>query len=107
MSQRGDVNLPAERVDTAVLVDVYRYVILQEDTKDSFVASLFKAMKPGGVVVVVHVKSSHMQDEGQRLEIRATTIADFVKHGFIPGRRVEIQDERWPREVLEFQRPAN
>jgi predicted methyltransferase len=106
VSDRGDVGLPANRIDVALLVDVYRYVLLQESTKAAFVDSLYRAMRPGGVVVIVHVKSSHLQDAALLREVRAQTIADFVARGFTAGRRVEIRDPMWPREVLEFQRPV-
>lgn len=107
VSQAGDVGLPANHIDVAILVDVYRYVLNQEETKDQFVDSLFKTMKPGGVVVVVHVKSSHLENADERHRVHRQTIEDFVKRGFIAGRRVVFLEENWPREVLEFQRPRS
>jgi SAM-dependent methyltransferase len=107
VSDEGDVGIPPEHVDVALLVDVYRYVLRQQETKDDFLDSLFAAMKPGGVVIAMHIKSSHLEDADHRAEVHSATIDDFVSHGFIPGRRVEILDESWPREILEFQRPAS
>ncbi|MHC5114483.1 MAG: class I SAM-dependent methyltransferase [Planctomycetota bacterium] len=106
VSEKSDVGIPEQRVDLALLVDVYRYVMRQEETKDDFLDSLFAAMSPGGVVVVMHIKSSHLKDAELRARLHGVMIDDFARHGFVPGRRVEILDEAWPREILEFQRPA-
>lgn len=106
VSEKDDVMLPAETVDLALLSDVYVYVLNQKDTKGDFLDSLYKGMKPGGVVVVCHVKSGHMADPDRRREVYRQTLDDFVAHGFTAGRRWVFLEEDMPAEILEFQRPV-
>ncbi len=107
VSDRDNVGIGPEIIDVALLSDVYVYVLKQTETKDAFLDSVYKCLKPGGVVVVVHVRSSHLTDEEKRQHVHRQTIEDFVAHGFEPGRRLvfaEVQTNL-PGEILEFRRP--
>ncbi len=105
VSPKHDVQLPPESIDVAVLIDVYVYVLKQEETKDAFLDSIYASMKPGGVVVVVHVKSSHLWEADRRQAVYRQTLEDFVAHGFVPGRRLVFSQESRPAKVLEFKKP--
>lgn len=105
VSERHDVHLPDESIDVAILVDVFVYVLKQTDSKGAFLDSLYASMKPGGVVVIVHVKSSHLSYPEQQREVHQQTIDAFTAHGFVAGRRFVFPEERRPPEILEFQRP--
>lgn len=105
VSERHDVHLPDESIDLAILVDVFVYVLRQTDSKGAFLDSLHASMKPGGVVVIVHVKSSHLSYPEQQRDVHQQTIDAFTAHGFVAGRRFVFPEERRPPEILEFQRP--
>ncbi|MEE8153348.1 MAG: class I SAM-dependent methyltransferase [Phycisphaerales bacterium] len=107
LSVRGDVAIAAGTVDVALLSDVYVYVLNQPETKGAFLDSIRACLKPGGVVVVVHVRSGHLLDDEKRKHVHQQTIDDFVAHGFEPGRRVVFArvQTSMPGEILEFRRP--
>lgn len=105
VSKRYDVNLPYQTIDVAILVDVFVYVLKQKESKDEFLKSLYASMKPGGVVIIVHVKSSHLSDPEQQRDVHQQTINEFTAHCFVAGRRFVFPEERRPPEILEFQRP--
>lgn len=108
LSQKGDIAIAAAgTVDVALLSDVYVYVLKQGETKGAFLDSIRSCLKPGGVVVVVHVKSGHLMDDERRKHVHQQTIDDFVAHGFEPGRRLVFDRVQTsiPGEILEFQRP--
>ncbi len=107
LSTKGDIAIPDATVDVALLSDVYVYVLKQPETKGAFLDSLRSCLRPGGVVVVVHVKSSHLHDDEKRIRVHQQTLDDFVAHGFEPGRRLifaRVQPSM-PGEILEFRRP--
>ena len=107
LSERGDVAIGAGTVDVALLSDVYVYVLKQPETKGAFLDSIRSCLKPGGVVVVVHVRSGHLMDDERRKHVHQQTIDDFVAHGFEPGRRLVFDrvQTSMPGEILEFRGP--
>ncbi len=108
LSEKGDVAIPAAgTVDVALLSDVYVYVLKQGETKGAFLDSIRSCLKPSGVVIVVHVRSGHLDDDEKRKHVHQQTIDDFVAHGFEPGRRfvfAQVQTNM-SGEILEFRRP--
>ena len=109
-AEPDDVGLPAGEVDVLLLSDVYQFVRVLDGRKGqdqaAFLASVQRALAPGGVVVVTYVTSSLMRDEAERAELLAGTLSDFVDAGFLPGRRWLVRDPMWPRAVLEFRWPG-
>ncbi|MCZ6697730.1 MAG: class I SAM-dependent methyltransferase [Planctomycetota bacterium] len=105
VSRRADVMLPKNSVDAALLADVYQFVINQHETKNAFLESLHDCVKPGGVIVVVYARSSHLLDKDRRESINRQTLNDFIAYGLIPGRRWSFEDERFPAQILEFKKP--
>ncbi len=105
LSEKGDVKLPASSIDVALLADVYHFVITQEETKESFVRTLFEAMKPGGVVVLTFLRTAQLFDEEKWRATLRTTVVDFTRGGFEAGRRLVLEEEPRPILVLEFRRP--
>ena len=105
VSELWDVFLPAESIDLALLADVYQYVLRQDETKDAFLDSLYLAMKPGGVVVVVYARTTDLKNAEQRDRVFRQTLDDFMFHGFMPGRRWVFSTEPFPAQIFEFQKP--
>ena len=107
-SKMGDVMLLPESIDVALLADVYQFVLRQSETKSDFMDSLYKAMKPGGIVVVTYVTWFELRDEPKWRLLLDQTAKDFPRYGFEPGRRLIVADEREERPalVLEFRRPT-
>jgi predicted methyltransferase len=106
LSRPDDVLIAPEQADTALLADVYNIIALhQDETKGGFLRSLFAALKPGGVVVVVNVATGKRWSEPQE-KIHRTTVEDFTQHGFLAGQRWIFEEGgQYRAEVLEFQRP--
>jgi SAM-dependent methyltransferase len=105
LSREDDVGLPPSSVDVALLCDVYHIVAFsQEKTRDAFLHSLFRSMKPGGVVVVCYVRANAIYGRERQVDF---TIDDFARHGFVPGWRWDFVEEPNRPQVLEFQKPAS
>lgn len=107
VSRPDDVLIPPGQVEVALLADVYPIIVRhQEETKKAFLKSLFRAMKPGGVVVIVNVATgAHWADPDQKFH--RATVHDFTRSGFVAGRRAVFADGRpHLREIFEFQRPV-
>ena len=69
--------------------------------------SLYRAMKPGGILVVTYVTWFELNEEPKWRLLLDQTVDTVPRYGFEPGRRLIIPDEREnrPALVLEFRRP--
>ena len=109
VSLPGDVRIDSDSIDVALLADVYQIVRAgtpPAQDKASFLRSLHRALKPGGVAVCCYVGSGHLLHAPSRLATERGTVADFVAHGFVAGRRWSLLEESGHVfQVLEFQKP--
>ncbi|MCP4247367.1 MAG: class I SAM-dependent methyltransferase [bacterium] len=107
INPKDNVNLAAGSIELALLSDVFHFVLRQEDTADGFLSSLFASLKPGGIVVVVYSRTTHLRDPDRRAQVYRQTLDRFAAHGFVPGRRYSFaQEESFPAQILEFRRPG-
>ena len=106
ISRPDNVLVDPGQVDVALLADVYSIIVRRQgESREPFLKSLFAAMKPGGVVVIVNVATGAAWADPEQKFHRAT-VRDFTGHGFTAGRRLVFDDGGgFLREILEFQRP--
>jgi precorrin-6B methylase 2 len=106
ISRPDDVLVDPGQVDVALLADVYSIIVRRQgESRGPFLKSLFAAMKPGGVVVIVNVTTGAAWADPEQKFHRAI-VRDFTGHGFTAGRRLVFGDGGgFLREILEFQRP--
>jgi len=106
VSQKNNVKLPDATIDVTLLSDVYQLVVNQKAT-EGFVDSLYRATKPGGIVVVTNVMTRLLLNEEDWRPYFDHTIEDFTSRGFQPGQRwvLDDPDDKRPILVLEFRRP--
>lgn len=108
VSEKDDVLLPEATIDLTLLSDVYQFVVHQK-AQEGFIGSLYRATKPGGIVVVTHVTTHLLNKEDDWQPYFDRTIEDFTAGGFEPGQRwiLDDKDDKRPILILEFRRPLD
>lgn len=108
LSEEGDVRLPARTIDTLLMCDTYHLIHrLQQETRDAFIASLYRSLKPGGVMVICYLFAGVFNDRTKGQEFVSECDTLFARHGFELGRRWRF-DREWSTPLLfEYRRPPN
>ncbi len=106
VSEPGDLHIDPEIVDTALLCDIYHLVQRsQVATRDLFLDSLYRSMKPGGVVVICYIFAGvfNEPEAGKRFIEESDRV--LVEHGFETGRRWRFGRAWATPLVFEYRRP--
>jgi predicted methyltransferase len=107
-SKFDDVCVPEKSVDRAFMCSLYSviYLVSMEQVKDRFIASIRKALKPGGKLIIVDnnavVPNGVVPYHGSRIE-PSLVIAQLTHYGFKLVNREQIIPQRY---LLEFERDA-
>ncbi len=107
-SKFDDVCVPEHSVDRAFMCSLYSviYIVSMEQVKDRFIASIRKALKPGGKLIIVDnnavVPEGVVPYHGSRIE-PSLVIAQLSHYGFKLVNQQQIIPQRY---LLEFERDA-
>ncbi len=108
ISEPGDLHIEPGIVDTALLCDIYHLVqTSQVATRDLFLDSLYRSMKPGGVIVICYIFAAvfNKPEAGKRFIEESDRV--LAAHGFEAGRRWRFGREWATPLVFEYRRPLN
>lgn len=106
VSEPGDLHIEPGVVDTALLCDIFHLVQMsQVATRDLFLDSLYRSMKPGGVIVICYIFAAvfNKPEAGRRFIEESDRV--LAAHGFEAGRRWRFGRAWATPLVFEYRKP--